>query len=71
MEILSLENDYKILEMDYETQQESSGWTMVAFREYMKLRECKLREIQDKRREMEDKRRDFMEETIRKDVEVK
>ena len=30
---------------DYETQQESSGWTIVAFCEYMKLRECKLREI--------------------------
>ena len=71
MEIQCLENDYKIMEIDYETQQESSGWTMVAFREYMKLRECKLREIQDKRREMQDKEREIMEETIRKEFEVK
>ena len=71
MEIISLEKDYKILEIDYETQQKSSGWTMVAFREYMRLRECKVREIQDKRREMEDKRKEIMEETIRKGFEVK
>ena len=71
MEIISLEKDVKILKIDYETQQESPGWTMVAFREYMKLRECKLREIQDKRREIQDKEREIMEETTRKDFEVK
>ena len=71
MELQCLEKDYKILEIDYETQQESSDWTTVAFREYMKLRECKLREMQDKRREMQDKEREIMEETIRTDFEVK
>ena len=63
MELQCLEKDYKILEIDFETQQGRSGWTMVAFRDYVTLRVCKLREIQDKRREI-------MEETIRKDVEV-
>ena len=52
MEIHNQERDYKILERDYiileiyyKLQRESSGWVKVDFREYMKLRGCKLREM--------------------------
>ena len=64
MEIQSLERDYRILEIDYKIQRESSGWGMVDFREYMQWRECK-------RREMQEKRRVIIEETIRRDFEEK
>ena len=50
MEIQSLERDFRILEIDYKIQRESSGWGMVDFREYIQLRERKKRGMQEKRR---------------------
>ena len=61
MAIQILERDYRILEIDYKIQRESSGWGMVDFREYMQLRERKRRETQDKLREMQDKLREMQE----------
>jgi len=50
VEIQNQERDYKILEIDYiimdidyQILRVSSGWFMIDFREYMRLRECKLR----------------------------